>query len=60
MPTAHNIRAVFEELKKRSMHYILLSADPTETVIHMLEEEFHIGDRRSARISRFSVAVRFG
>lgn len=36
----------FEELKKRSMHYILLSADPTETVIHMLEEEFHIGDYR--------------
>ena len=36
----------FEELKKRNMHYILLSADPTETVIHMLEEEFHIGDYR--------------
>ena len=36
----------FEELKKRNMHYILLSADPTETVIHMLEEEFHIKDYR--------------
>ena len=36
----------FEELKKRNMHYILLSAEPTETVIHMLEEEFHIGDYR--------------
>lgn len=36
----------YEELKKRNMHYILVSADPTETVIHMLEEEFHIGDYR--------------
>ena len=36
----------YEELKKRNMHYILVSADPTETVIHMLEEEFHIKDYR--------------
>ena len=38
--------SLFEELKKRNMHYILLSADPAETVIHMLEEEFHIRDYR--------------
>ena len=36
----------YEELKKRNMHYILLSVDSTETVIHMLEEEFHINDYR--------------
>ena len=39
----------YEELKKRNMHYILLSVDSTETVIHMLEEEFHINDYRIMR-----------
>ena len=36
----------YEELKKRNMHYILLSVDSTETVTHMLEEEFHMEDYR--------------
>ena len=50
----------FEELKKRSMHYILLSADPTETVIHMLEEEFHIKDYQimgNGRIQIFETGI---
>ncbi|MDE7185693.1 MAG: ABC transporter ATP-binding protein, partial [Lachnospiraceae bacterium] len=36
----------YEELKKRNMHYILLSVDSIETVTHMLEEEFQIRDYR--------------
>ena len=36
----------YEELKRRNMHYILLSVEPTETVIHMLEEELHVKDYR--------------
>ena len=50
----------FEELKKRNMHYILLAADPTETVIHMLEEEFHIKDYRimgNGRIQIFETGI---
>ncbi len=34
----------YEELKRRNMHYILLSVEPAETVIHMLEEELHVKD----------------
>ncbi len=50
----------FEELKKRNMHYILLAADPTETVIHMLEEEFHIKDYQimgNGRIQIFETGI---
>ncbi len=36
----------YEELKRRNMHYILLSVEPAETVIHMLEEELHVKDYR--------------
>ncbi|MDE7429040.1 MAG: ABC transporter ATP-binding protein, partial [Lachnospiraceae bacterium] len=36
----------YEELKKRHIYYILLSVDSTETVTHMLEEEFHMEDYR--------------
>ncbi len=32
----------YEELKRRNMHYILLSVEPAETVTHMLEEELHV------------------